>query len=197
MLQVINMHCMVSTVHLLQTTITDIQTKMTDHHKENTKLREANIELNSKMKTLMEQYEVREQVCPSVLCLCDLRHQFRMWSFPVCTEGCWKLFLWLRQCVLERYSKYQSLLGRGFVALCGLTVDSTSKSCLNIKSWRVSWAMPDWSKSTCSWTRPRRSRNTSAKWSVRLVIVQSQQSRIFNLIGALHVTKSDFHENLC
>ena len=35
---------------------------MTDYHKENTKLRETNIELNGKMKTLMEQYEIREQV---------------------------------------------------------------------------------------------------------------------------------------
>ena len=36
---------------------------MNDHYAKNSKLREENMELASKLKNLIEQYELREQVC--------------------------------------------------------------------------------------------------------------------------------------
>ena len=45
-----------------QTTINDIQAQMNDHYTKNTKLREENTELANKLKSLIEQYELREQV---------------------------------------------------------------------------------------------------------------------------------------
>ncbi len=45
-----------------QTTIGDIQKQMNENYEKNNKLREENIELASKLKNLIEQYELREQV---------------------------------------------------------------------------------------------------------------------------------------
>lgn len=47
---------------LLQSTISDIQAQMDDHYQKNATLREENSELTKKMKKLIEQYELREQV---------------------------------------------------------------------------------------------------------------------------------------
>ena len=46
-----------------QETINDIQGQMNDHYAKNAKLREENLELANKLKNLIEQYELREQVC--------------------------------------------------------------------------------------------------------------------------------------
>ena len=45
-----------------QTTINDIQQQMNEHYQKNTTLREENMELTTKLKGLIEQYELREQV---------------------------------------------------------------------------------------------------------------------------------------
>jgi len=45
-----------------QTTINEIQQQMNDHYQKNSALREENIELTNKLKGLIEQYELREQV---------------------------------------------------------------------------------------------------------------------------------------
>ena len=47
---------------ILQTTINDIQQQMNDHYAKNQKLREENVELANKLKSLIEQYELREKV---------------------------------------------------------------------------------------------------------------------------------------
>ena len=47
---------------LFQQTINDIQTQMNDHYTKNAKLREENVDLANKLKSLIEQYEQREQV---------------------------------------------------------------------------------------------------------------------------------------
>ena len=47
---------------MFQSTINDIQSQMNEHYQKNTKLREENIELANKLKSLIEQYELREQV---------------------------------------------------------------------------------------------------------------------------------------
>ena len=47
---------------VLQTTINDIQQQMNDHYAKNQKLREENVELANKLKSLIEQYELREKV---------------------------------------------------------------------------------------------------------------------------------------
>jgi len=51
-------------MHILfvQTTINDIQQQMNEHYQKNTTLREENVELTTKLKGLIEQYELREQV---------------------------------------------------------------------------------------------------------------------------------------
>lgn len=49
----------------LQTTINEIQQQMNDHYQKNTSLREENLELANKLKGLIEQYELREEVCLS------------------------------------------------------------------------------------------------------------------------------------
>ena len=54
-------------VHL-QTTINEIQQQMNDHYQKNTSLREENLELANKLKGLIEQYELREEVCFHVSC---------------------------------------------------------------------------------------------------------------------------------
>jgi len=46
----------------VQTTINDIQQQMNEHYQKNTTLREENVELTTKLKGLIEQYELREQV---------------------------------------------------------------------------------------------------------------------------------------
>jgi len=46
----------------VQTTINDIQQQMNDHYQKNTTLREENMELTTRLKGLIEQYELREQV---------------------------------------------------------------------------------------------------------------------------------------
>lgn len=46
----------------LQTTINDIQQQMNEHYQKNTTLRDENMELTTKLKGLIEQYELREQV---------------------------------------------------------------------------------------------------------------------------------------
>ena len=77
-----------------QTTINDIQSQMNDHYSKNTKLREENVELANKLKSLIEQYETREEVgyiciyiiMPIVSWLLFLRpFSFRITSkFPEC-----------------------------------------------------------------------------------------------------------------
>lgn len=47
---------------IVQTTINDIQQQMNEHYQKNTTLREENVELTTKLKGLIEQYELREQV---------------------------------------------------------------------------------------------------------------------------------------
>lgn len=47
---------------VLQMTINDIQQQMNDHYAKNQKLREENVELANKLKSLIEQYELREKV---------------------------------------------------------------------------------------------------------------------------------------
>ena len=47
----------------LQTTINDINVKMQDNQKSNQTLREDNMELASKLKSLLEEYRTREEVC--------------------------------------------------------------------------------------------------------------------------------------
>ena len=47
---------------VFQSTINDIQAQMNEHYQKNTKLREENVELANKLKSLIEQYELREQV---------------------------------------------------------------------------------------------------------------------------------------
>ena len=54
----------------VQTTINEIQTQMNDHYQKNTKLREENVELANKLKSLIEQYELREQVSSEMLMIC-------------------------------------------------------------------------------------------------------------------------------
>lgn len=49
-------------VIFLQNTITDIQSQMESHTKRNDKLQEDNKELSSKLHSLLEQYEKREEV---------------------------------------------------------------------------------------------------------------------------------------
>lgn len=49
----------------LQTTIGDIQTQMEAHSKRNDRLQEDNKELSSKLSSLLEQYEKREEVTTS------------------------------------------------------------------------------------------------------------------------------------
>eukprot|EP00918_Siedleckia_nematoides_P091291 GHVU01200544.1.p1 GENE.GHVU01200544.1~~GHVU01200544.1.p1 ORF type:complete len:554 (-),score=142.38 GHVU01200544.1:2063-3724(-) len=44
-----------------QSTINDIQQQMNDNHTKNTKLREENLDLSTKLKSLIEQYEAREE----------------------------------------------------------------------------------------------------------------------------------------
>ena len=46
-----------------QTTINDINVKMQDNQKSNQTLREDNMELASKLKSLLEEYRTREEVC--------------------------------------------------------------------------------------------------------------------------------------
>ncbi|CAH1798771.1 unnamed protein product [Owenia fusiformis] len=58
-----------------QTTITDIQSQMNDHHSKNSKLREENIDLASKLKNLIEQYDLREQHIEKVIKHKDLESQ--------------------------------------------------------------------------------------------------------------------------
>ena len=48
--------------YCVQTTINDIQQQMNEHYQKNTTLREENMELTTKLKGLIEQYELREQV---------------------------------------------------------------------------------------------------------------------------------------
>ncbi|XP_052089960.1 alpha-taxilin-like isoform X3 [Mytilus californianus] len=50
-----------------QTTIGEIQQQMQDHHERNTKLREENTELASKLKKFIEQYETREKQVEKVM----------------------------------------------------------------------------------------------------------------------------------
>ena len=45
-----------------QNTISEIQTQMQQNHERNTKLKEENAELAARLKKLIEQYEIREQV---------------------------------------------------------------------------------------------------------------------------------------
>lgn len=45
-----------------QSTIAEIQTQMQENHERNIKLKEENIELGHKLKSLVEQYEAREEV---------------------------------------------------------------------------------------------------------------------------------------
>lgn len=51
-----------SIFYVLQQTINEITTQMQDNHTRNIKLKEENIELASKLKNLVEQYERREEV---------------------------------------------------------------------------------------------------------------------------------------
>jgi len=51
----------------VQTTINDIQQQMNDHYQKNTTLRDENVELTTKLKGLIEQYELREQVSGDIL----------------------------------------------------------------------------------------------------------------------------------
>ena len=46
-----------------QATINDIQQQMNENYEKNNKLRIENMELANKLKNLIEQYELREQVC--------------------------------------------------------------------------------------------------------------------------------------
>jgi len=67
-----------------QTTINDIQQQMNEHYQKNTTLREENVELTTKLKGLIEQYELREQVCQhhdNVLTL-QISHCFNILSCP-------------------------------------------------------------------------------------------------------------------
>ena len=60
---------------MAQVTINDIQQQMNEHYEKNTALREENLELANKLKGLIEQYELREQVGQaslSLLCVCVL-----------------------------------------------------------------------------------------------------------------------------
>ncbi|XP_041352272.1 alpha-taxilin-like [Gigantopelta aegis] len=50
-----------------QTTIGEIQTQMTDNHERNTKLREENADLATKLKNFIEQYELREQQVEKIM----------------------------------------------------------------------------------------------------------------------------------
>lgn len=53
-----------------QVTINDIQQQMNEHYEKNTALREENLELANKLKGLIEQYELREQVVYCLLLSC-------------------------------------------------------------------------------------------------------------------------------
>lgn len=48
-----------------QMTLSDIEVQMEQHSSHNTKLRQENMELADKLKKLIEQYELREEVRPS------------------------------------------------------------------------------------------------------------------------------------
>lgn len=58
-----------------QTTINDIQQQMNEHYQKNTTLREENMELTTKLKGLIEQYELREQHIEKVMQHKDLESQ--------------------------------------------------------------------------------------------------------------------------
>lgn len=56
-----------------QMTLNDIEVQMEQHSSHNTKLRQENMELAEKLKKLIEQYELREEVRPcSSTNLCSL-----------------------------------------------------------------------------------------------------------------------------
>lgn len=56
-----------------QMTLSDIEVQMEQHSSHNTKLRQENMELAEKLKKLIEQYELREEVRPcSPTNLCSL-----------------------------------------------------------------------------------------------------------------------------
>ena len=67
-----------------QTTIGEIQTQMTDNHERNTKLREENADLATKLKNFIEQYELREQVMDFVTTV-HLWHVLVHDMFPTAT----------------------------------------------------------------------------------------------------------------
>lgn len=76
-----------------QVTLNDIQLQMEQHNERNSKLRQENMELAERLKKLIEQYELREEVGPGrarpgrLFLLPEGRRNFWIFPDPWCSPG--------------------------------------------------------------------------------------------------------------